>query len=343
MPAAGSKDARKLNLALQGGGAHGAFTWGVLDRLLSDGRIDIDGIAGTSAGAMNAAVMADGMLEGGVDGARQHLKDFWRAVSRFARVSPVQRTIFDVVFNNYSLDHSPGYLMFDIMSRFASPYDLNPLNLNPLRDLVAETIDFDRVHECGNFSLFVAATNVHTGKIKVFRNEEITVDALMASACLPQVFQAVEIDDVPYWDGGFMGNPPLFPLFYDTDTEDTLLVQINPVERKETPRSARDIVNRVNEITFNSTLLRELRTIDFVKRLISDGRLERNDYMDVRMHRIDGGGALAELSASSKLNAEWSFLKHLRDIGRSAAESWLAAHFNDIGKRSTLDLKAMIE
>ena len=343
MPAAGSKDARKLNLALQGGGAHGAFTWGVLDRLLSDGRIDIDGIAGTSAGAMNAAVMADGMLEGGVDGARQHLKDFWRAVSRFARVSPVQRTIFDVVFNNYSLDHSPGYLMFDIMSRFASPYDLNPLNLNPLRDLVAETIDFDRVHEFGNFRLFVAATNVHTGKIKVFRNEEITVDALMASACLPQVFQAVEIDDVPYWDGGFMGNPPLFPLFYDTDTEDTLLVQINPVERRETPRSARDIVNRVNEITFNSTLLRELRTIDFVKRLISDGRLERNDYMDVRMHRIDGGGALAELSASSKLNAEWSFLKHLRDIGRRAAESWLAAHFNDIGTRSTLDLKAMIE
>ena len=343
MPAAGSKDARKLNLALQGGGAHGAFTWGVLDRLLSDGRIDIDGIAGTSAGAMNAAVMADGMLEGGVDGARQHLKDFWRAVSRFARVSPVQRTIFDVVFNNYSLDHSPGYLMFDIMSRFASPYDLNPLNLNPLRDLVAETIDFDRVHACGNFRLFVAATNVHTGKIKVFRNEEITVDALMASACLPQVFQAVEIDDVPYWDGGFMGNPPLFPLFYDTGTEDTLLVQINPVERRETPRSARDIVNRVNEITFNSTLLRELRTIDFVKRLISDGRLERNDYMDVRMHRIDGGGALAELSASSKLNAEWPFLKHLRDIGRAAAGSWLDAHFDDIGKRSTLDLKAMIE
>ncbi|MEO1197640.1 MAG: patatin-like phospholipase family protein [Pseudomonadota bacterium] len=341
--AASKSDVRKINLALQGGGAHGAFTWGVLDRLLSDGRIEIEGITGTSAGAMNGAVLANGYAEGGAEGARAHLKEFWRTIAQFSRASPVQRTIFDVLFNNYSLDHSPGYLAMDIISRFASPYDFNPLNLNPLRDLVERTIDFDKVHKCKGVKLFVAATDVFEGKVKVFGSTEVTSDALMASACLPQMFHAVEIDGIPYWDGGFMGNPPLFPLFYECNSDDTLLVQINPVERRTVPRSAREILDRVNEITFNSSLLRELRTIEFVGRMIREERLDPKKYRDVKLHRIDGGDDLIELSASSKLNAEWGFLRHLRDIGRMHASAWLDAHFDDIGKRGTLDLRTMFE
>ncbi len=334
---------KSVNLALQGGGAHGAFTWGVLDRLLADTRIAVDGISGTSAGAMNGAVLVHGFVEGGREGARAALKDFWRAVARFGAASPVQRTIVDVLFNNYSLDHSPGYLFFDVMTRFASPYDINPMNLNPLRDLVESTIDFDKIRHNGAIKLFVSATDVFQGKVKVFSGDEITADAVMASACLPQVFQAVEIDGVPYWDGGFMGNPPLFPLFYESASEDVLLVQINPVERREIPRSARDILNRVNEITFNSTLLRELRAVEFVIRMHDEERLDRERYRQIKIHRIDGGQDLVDLSASSKMNTEWGFLKHLRDVGRSRASDWLDVHFDAIGKRGTLDLREMFE
>lgn len=333
---------KPINLALQGGGAHGAFTWGVLDRFLADGRLRIDAISGTSAGAMNAAVIADGLIAGGKEEARRGLKRFWRAVSARSRSSPIQRSIPDVFWGNWSLDLSPSYLAFDVMSRFASPYTLNPLNINPLRDVVAEQVDFDRVASCDQIKLFVAATNVRSGKIKVFSGADVTLDAVMASACLPQIFQAVEIDGEAYWDGGFMGNPPLYPLFYETATADTILVQINPIERPEIPRTARDIVNRINEITFNSTLLRELRAIEFVTRLIAEGRLDAGDYMRVRMHRIHGDAELAALSASSKVNAEWAFFKHLRDIGRRAAADWLDAHYEAIGEHATLDLRAEI-
>ena len=328
-----------VNLALQGGGAHGAFTWGVLDRILDDGRIKVEAISGTSAGAMNAAVLADGYVRGGPESAREALETFWRAVSKFARTSPVQRTLFDVVMGNWSLDHSPGFLLFDVLSRFASPYDVNPFDINPLRDLVAETIDFERVHACQSVALHVAATNVHTGKIRIFSGPELTPEALMASACLPHIFRAVEIEGVPYWDGGYMGNPPLFPLFGTGNTSDVILVQINPVAREVTPTNARDILNRLNEITFNSTLLRELRAIDFVTRLIEDGKLDSKEYTKIHMHRITAAEELAALSASSKLNAEWRFLQHLRDIGRNAADRWLDAHFDALGVRSTLDLR----
>jgi len=334
-----AKRPKPINLALQGGGAHGAFTWGVLDYLLRDERLKIDAITGTSAGAMNAVVIADGLLDGGADGARRALRTFWRAVARSARVSPVQRSWADMVWGNWDLDLSPSYLAFDMMSRFASPYTLNPLNLNPLRDLVEKQVDFDRVRACDEVKLFVAATNVRTGKIKVFSGDEITLDAVMASACLPQIYQAVEIDGEAYWDGGFMGNPPLFPLFYESRTGDTILVQINPIEREEVPRTAREILNRVNEITFNSTLLRELRSVEFVQRLIEDGKLDRKKYMQVRLHRIHGNAEITSLSASSKVNAEWSFLKHLRDIGRQVATDWLEQNFDAIGTRGTLDLR----
>ncbi|MHA7775966.1 patatin-like phospholipase family protein [Roseibium sp. M-1] len=332
---------KNINLALQGGGAHGAFTWGVLDKFLEDDRLRIDAITGTSAGAMNAVVMASGMQAGGEKGARESLEAFWHAVSRRAQFSPVQRSPLDILLGQWSLDNSPSYLFFDVMTRFASPYEFNPLNVNPLRDVVDEIVDFDRVHACSQIKLFVAATNVFTGKIRVFSEKEVTLDAVMASACLPQMFQAVEIDGEPYWDGGFMGNPPLYPLFYATETPDVVLIQINPLERREVPKTAREIVNRVNEISFNSTLLRELRAIDFVTRLIEEGKLSRNDYTRVFMHRISAD-ELKPMQSSSKLNAEWTFLTKLRDLGRKTAADWLERHYDDIGQCSTLDLRSEI-
>ena len=330
---------KKINLALQGGGAHGAFTWGVLDWLLEDNRFCIDAITGTSAGAMNAVVLASGMEAGGEAGARESLEAFWREVSDEARFSPIKRSPLDILLGKWSLDLSPSYLYFDVLSRFASPYEFNPLNINPLRDVVDRIVDFDKVHACHSLKLFVAATNVYTGKIRVFSHREVTLDAVMASACLPQLYQAVEIDGEPYWDGGYMGNPPLYPLFYETRTPDVVLIQINPVERRQLPKTAREIVNRLNEITFNSTLLRELRAIDFVTRLVEEGKLSRDEYMKVHMHRISAA-ELKPLQSSSKLNAEWAFLTELRDIGRNAARDWLDRHYDDIGKRSTIDLRS---
>ncbi len=335
------KSRKMVNVALQGGGAHGAFTWGVLDRLLEDGRIGFEAISGTSAGAMNAVVVADGIMKGGPDGARQALEDFWQAVSREGAKSPIQRSLANMFTGDWNLDTSPGYLFFDNLTRLVSPYDLNPLNYNPIRDLLEAQIDFDLVTTCDKLKLFVSATNVHTGRVRVFTCGEITADVVMASACLPFMFQAVEIDGVPYWDGGYMGNPALFPFFNSCASNDVVLVQINPVERKTTPRTAREIFNRVNEITFNSSLLKELRAIEFVARLIDEGKLDPSDYSQVLLHRIEPGEEMLALSASSKLNAEWAFLIHLRDIGRAAASRWLEESFDRIGKESSVDIRTL--
>ena len=334
----GKAPMKRINLALQGGGSHGAFTWGVLDAILEDGRLDFEGISGTSAGAMNTVVLADGWQQGGREKAREHLHDFWHAVSRSGWFSPIQRSPVDYWFGNFGYENSPAYRLFDLLGRVFSPYEANPMNINPLRELVDEFIDFDSVKRCDAFHVFVSATNVQNGKVRVFGREEISSDAVMASACLPTLFQAVEIDGIPYWDGGFGGNPVLFPFFYETETEDCLLVQINPIERDATPRTAQEIQDRMNEITFNAALLREFRAIEFVRRLKEAGRLDGADYQSIRMHRIAADAAVKSLSASSKLNSEWSFLTMLRDTGRAAALDFLDAHFDDIGERATLDL-----
>lgn len=331
-----------INLALQGGGSHGAFTWGVLDALLESGTFDIEGISGTSAGAMNAVVLADGFEDGGIDGAREHMERFWLAVSQASSFSPVQRTLMDMMFGNWSLDMSPGYLMSDVITRFYSPYDYNPLNLNPLRSILEDLVDFDRVQNCKGVKLFLGATNVHNGKVRVFDTPEITADTVLASACLPYLFQAVEIEGIPYWDGGFMGNPVLFPFFENTKSNDILLVQINPIERKETPKAARDILNRVNEITFNSSLLREFRAMEFVSRLIDEGKLSEPEYSKIRMHRIALEDDQSPLPASSKNNAEWRFLTHLRDKGRAAAFAWMHENTKHVGETGTIDLREAI-
>lgn len=334
-------NAKPANLALQGGGAHGAFTWGVLDRLLETDALQITGISGTSAGAMNAVVLADGYQKGGPAGARASLERFWRRMSEEARTSLLQPNPFDILLGRFNLDTSPTYMLFDVVSRFFSPYDINPLNRNPLRDVLCELVDFDAVRKCDAFDLFISATNVHTGKARVFRNGDLSVDAVLASACLPFLFQAVEIDGVPYWDGGYGGNPVLWPFFYAGGSADIVLVQINPIERMETPRSAREILNRVNEITFNAALLREFRAIDFVGHLVDEGRLDGTRYKKMRIHRVDGAGAMAalDLNASSKLNTSWAFLTTLKECGRAAADAWLAQTHDDLGKRSTIDLR----
>jgi len=334
---------KSVNLALQGGGSHGAFTWGVLDRILEDERLDLEAISGTSAGAMNAVVVADGLMRGGSDGARGALEAFWAAVGDAGRGSPMQRTPIDVLMGNWSLDRSPGYLFFDLLHRVASPYDLNPLNLNPLKQLIESVVDFERVRGCDKMKLFISATNVETGRVEVFDRAKLTCEMVLASACLPFMFQAVEIDGVPYWDGGYMGNPVLFPFFNACASGDVVIVQINPIERKGTPRSAREILSRVNEITFNSSLLREFRAIDFVSRLLEEGKLDPAHYKQVHVHRIEADEEIVPLGTSSKLNTEWKFLRHLFEVGRTTTDRWLADHFADLGTRSSLDIRAMFQ
>ncbi|MGJ7458917.1 patatin-like phospholipase family protein [Halomonas sp. MA07-2] len=332
-----------VNLALQGGGSHGAFTWGVLDRILEDGRLQIAGVSGASAGAMNAVALADGFTRDGPEGARAALADFWRAMSDGAKNSPLKRMPIDVLMDNWGLENNPMYHAIDAMSRVASPYQLNPMDINPLRDLVEASIDFDMVRKCNAFKLFISATNVESGTVKVFPRETLTADMVMASACLPQLYQAVEIDGVPYWDGGYMGNPSLFPFHGKTGTDDIVVIQVNPIERKGAPSTPQEIQNRMNEISFNGSLLKELRGIDFVDRLIREGKLSEDEYRQVRVHIIENQAELKPLGASSKMNVEWAFLTKLRDMGRDTATRWLDENFAAIGERSTVDLHAMFQ
>lgn len=334
----GAGHRKSINLALQGGGSHGAFTWGVLDRLLEDGRLKFAAVSGTSAGAMNAVALSDGWVRGGSDGARERLAAFWRAVALKGRFSPVQRMPWDVFWGNWSVDNTPGFLWFEAVSRILSPYAANPLNINPLRDVVEQEINFDNLHKPNAIKVFVSATNVETGQPRVFSDGEISADAVMASACLPQVFRAVEIDGVPYWDGGYGGNPAIGPFYTANHVEDVLLVQINPVIREGTPKTANEIQNRVDEITFNSALLRELLVVDRVNELIAQGQKLPDNVRGLLMHRIDADEAFKDLSASSKMNAEWAFLEYLRDLGRQAAGDWLEEHFDKVGREATLTL-----
>lgn len=336
---AGSSAEKSVSLALQGGGAHGAFTWGVLDALLEDGRLAIEAITGASAGSVNAVVLAEGWLEGGAEGAREQLRKFWQRISLDGALSPAQQHLFNLLLGYWHADGSPARSWLDAWVGALGPAERNPLDINPLRDALRELIDFERVRACGEVKLFISATNVWTGKARIFERAELTVDHVLASACLPTIFPAVEIDGEPYWDGGYVGNPPLFPLFYETATDDILLVQINPIERRATPRSAREIQNRLTEVTFNANLLGELRAIEFVGRLIDAGKLPTDRYKRVRMHRIAGGEKLDAFAASSRLNAEWTFLQELKDLGRAAARQWLAECYDAVGMRPTLDLR----
>ena len=312
---------RHLNLALQGGGAHGAFTWGVLDQLLEDARIVIGGVSGTSAGAVNAVMLADGLAQSGPEGARERLADFWRAASLGGSLPELQRAVVERLFP--LLPQRATLPWFGDLARFLSPYDLNPLNINPLKDLIGRFVDFERIRS-GDRNLFITATNVLTGEPRIFARHEITPEVVMASACLPLMFRAVEIEGVPYWDGGYSGNPVVLPFLESGSCADILIVQINPRERAKLPTSANEIMTRMNEITFNAPLIAELRA------------LELAGARRTRLHRIVMDDV--PLDARSKLKVDFEFFLSLRKRGQRAAQRFLDAHFNDIGRRSTIDL-----
>lgn len=335
-----STNRKPLNLALQGGGTHGAFTWGVLDRLLEEDCFDFEGISGTSAGAMNAAVMASGLTKGGPSIARQALHDFWRSVADAAALSPFRPTLLDHWFKFGGIDYSPSYELMELSTKLASPYQRNPANNNPLRDILKKTLDNKTLQDCSEVKLFVCATDVLEGKIKVFQNQELSVDALMASACLPQLFQAVKIGSSYYWDGGFMGNPPIYPIIYHCDCRDVLIVQINPMRIPAVPKTPQAILDRANTLSFNSSLVREMRAIAFVSKLIDSGYDDGGRLKRMLIHTVDAEEQLARYGAVSKYNVDWDFLQSLFALGRRQGAAFLRKHFDGVGKTSTTDITA---
>jgi NTE family protein len=335
------RDPVAIDLGLQGGGAHGAFTWGVLDRLLEESWLMFDGVSGTSAGAMNAAVMAAALAEGGPPQARAALERFWKRVSRAALLSPLKRGPLEILTGRWTLDYSPVFVALDIAARVLSPYDTNPFGWNPLRQILAASVDFNRLKDAP-IKVFVTATNVRTGRGRVFRNADITPDVLLASACLPTMFQAVKIDGEAYWDGGYAGNPTMAPLIRECSSSDTIVVQINPIERPGTPRTAREIQNRLNEVAFNAVLIKELRAMALLRKAADPGTGEGAAWAKMRVHRIVSD-VMVDLGYSSKLITEWKFFRMLRDEGRKAAEAFITAHGADLGHRSTLDLDEFLE
>lgn len=338
MPA--KKDNKKhLALALQGGGSHGAFTWGVLDRFLEEEDLVLDGFSGTSAGAMNATLLAYGLHSGTRQDARDLLHKFWKTVSNYALFSPLQPGPLDALIGKGNMDYSPGFLSSEVTSIFLSPYQINPLGTNPLRNILLDLVDFESLKRCTATKIFVCATNVRRGRSKVFDLEHISVDAVLASACLPYMFKAVEIDGEDYWDGGFVGNPPIYPLIDGTDCCDVMIVQINPINLKNTPKNAPEIRDRINELSFNSSLMLEMRRIAFVDRLLDEGVDLGEKFRKIYIHNINPEEDMADLNISSKLNARWDFLLRLRDLGRSYADRWLSENFDKIGVESSCDIR----
>lgn len=341
MSKAKKTNTKNINLALQGGGAHGAYTWGVLDYLLEDGRLNFEAVSATSAGAMNAVALAYGQSCGKSEGARVMLETFWKRVSEAGNVyNPLKTGPFAPMLSAMlGPDLSPAYTAFEAMNRVLSPYQANPFNLNPLRNILEELIDFECLQSCKVSSrLFLSATNVRSGKIKVFKNSDLSVDAVLASACLPYVFQAVEIDGEHYWDGGYMGNPAIYPLIYRPKNNEVLIVHINPLCRPDVPKTAAEIHNRINEISFNSSLMREMRAIAFVSKLIDDGKLEEGHYNNMHIHSIHDDEVMGSLSVASKFSTDWDFLVKLKEQGRNSAKEWLDQNFDKIGKESSIDI-----
>ncbi|NBT85371.1 MAG: patatin-like phospholipase family protein [Alphaproteobacteria bacterium] len=326
---------KKVALALQGGGAHGAFAWGVADRLLEDGRFDIEGVSGTSAGGMNAASIIQGLIKGGTEGARATLKDYWRSMSELSKkISPYSLNPIDKANKYYNLDHSLGFLMMGKLQEHFSPYDLNPSNKNPFGDFVKGFFDFATIRESTERRIFLGTTHVKSGKIKIFTNKDICSDVLMASACLPFMFQAVQVDGEYYWDGGFIANPAIFPLISECSTSDIIVVQLTKTYREELPKTKADIVDRLKEITYNGCLVREMRAIYFITKLIDDGKIKEGTMKRMNMHMIKNEDSFKNLNLSSALNTDWDFLMMLHNEGRKAADRWINDHYDDVGSKT---------
>lgn len=334
-----------INLALQGGGSHGAFTWGVLDRILeAEDQLQLEGISGTSAGAMNAAVLAQGYGRGGATGARAALDHFWQRIGEMSGFGLPQHTLATQILGGWAEFVGAGQTIVDLWQRVLSPYQTNPFNINPLRDLLTELVDVAAIASCDRLKLFISATNMETGRIRIFSGRDLTIDALMASACLPFTFQAVVIDGTPYWDGGYAGNPAIYPLIYNCESSDVVIVQVNPLVRRGIPQSANDIINRTNEISFNAALISEMRAIAFVQRLINEGNLTGHQAERLKkmlIHVVSAEDQMLALGANSKSTIDPDFLLNLKQIGRNAAESWLKTNWDKIGTDSSIDIKAM--
>lgn len=335
---------RRISLALQGGGAHGAFTWGVLDRLLQDEDLAFAGISGTSAGALNAAALKAGLIAGGREAARKRLDRLWKQVGEIGdfRMLPWLQPFLPTI--RFWQGAAAAMLPFSpqaLAAQVYSPYDMGAAWHNPLEPIVRD-LDFSQVCADSEPRLYISATNVRTGKIKVFSGAAITPEAILASACIPTVFQAVEIEGEAYWDGGYTGNPALFPLYEPDLPDDIVIVSINPLRRDKVPESPMEIQNRVNEISFNSALMGELRAINFVRRLIAEGRMEPGKMKPVNLHMIADDGLMNELSAGTKLSPTPQLLEQLKQAGRAAADSFLSNDAGRIGEDGTLNISSLM-
>ncbi len=334
---------KRINLALQGGGSHGAFTWGVLDTLIEDGRLEIEALSGTSAGAMNTAIFLQGWAKNGPDGARAELRDFWTELGSMSITSPIQRTFFDRLRGTWNLDGSLAAMWNEILQRTLTPWMRNPLGLDPLRDLLRRHFDQDAVRGCHGIKAFIAATNVQNGKVRIFTREELTIEALLASACLPNVHEAVVIDDIPYWDGGFRGNPPIWPFIYNSESRDVVIVELDPSFRPGVPTTNAEVADRLNEITFGGALMSEMRAIAFVQDMIEKGAIT-GDFgtrlKTVMIHSINDEASIAPMGSVSKFLIEPAYLEHLFELGRLAATKWLASTFDTVGVKSSIDIRA---
>jgi NTE family protein len=338
------ENAKTVNLALQGGGAHGAFAWGVLDAFLADGRLSIEAISATSAGAMNAVVLAYGLALGGAETAREKLAEFWHEVAQLARPFSLAWSPLDAWVRACGLPPElyPSHLAFQAMTQVVPPYLLNPLGLNPLRNALLNVVDFEVLNAPSQpIHLFLNATNVRTGKIAVFETPALTVDMVLASACLPPYFPAVEIDGGHYWDGGYLGNPAIFPLIYRQGSRDVIVVHVNPIKREELPRSGAETMHRINEISFNSSLMREMRAVAFVTGLIDSRELDATKYNRMLIHWVGNDQVMSQFGAATQFHPDWDMLQRLQREGSETAQQWLKENFDHIGRRSTVDLDTM--
>lgn len=331
-------DKKRISIAMQGGGAHGAYTWGVLDRLLEEKNLIIEGVSGTSAGGMNAVATAQGIITGGNEGGRELLDKYWRTMSSKGRSSIFKPGILDILAGKYTMHNSPGFLMFDFMSKLLSPYQMNPLGTDPLKDLVEELFDFETLKESDKVKIFLAATHVYTGKLKIFSNKDLCTEALLATACLPTIHNAVMVKGEYYWDGGFIGNPAIFPLIYNCETADIMIIKLNPTHRTRLPITSSEIGDRLNEITNNTSIVREMRSIHFITKLIDQGIIPKDKMKRLHMHLIEDESEFHDLGWSSKLNTDIGFLTHLFEAGRKSANKWLEKNFDNIGKKTTADI-----
>jgi NTE family protein len=333
---------KKIAIGMQGGGAHGAFTWGVLDYILEDGRLDIEGASGTSAGGMNCLALCQGMAEGGKEGARKSLYRYWKILSEKSKKMGMVPTPMDKFKGGYGISTNPLFTLMGMISKNMSPYEWNPKNQNMLADLVKELFNFKTIAAFEELKVFLCATNVRTSKLKIFSGNEITPEAVLASACLPVLFQAVNIEGEDYWDGGFIGNPAIFPLIYNCKTPDIVVLLLTPQYRHNTPKTLDEIHWRMTELSLINTLAREMRAIDFVTKLIDQGIADKTKIKKINMHLIEDPLVFADLDHTSALNSDWDFFQFLFEKGRETAEKWMAKNYDKIGVCSTADLNEFV-